>query len=85
MKDTPHTKAELEKILLRVLPPIVPRHKCQTHLGDLFSGPYLANLDSAGLGPRSVKFGRKVAYLREDLVAWLLDRMDDEKGGKSNE
>jgi predicted DNA-binding transcriptional regulator AlpA len=31
----------------------------------------MANLDSQGRGPKAVKSGRRVAYLREDLVAWL--------------
>ena len=75
MKQPSHTKAELRESLLQSLPPIVPRHKVGSHLGDLFSEAYLSNLDSAGLGPRRVKFGRKAAYMREDLVEWLLSRL----------
>lgn len=85
MKQGSHTKAELEGILLRILPPIVPRQEIRLYLGDLFSRAYLANLNCVGLGPRAVKFGRKVAYVREDLISWLLDRMASEKGANADE
>lgn len=85
MKQPPHTKAGLRESLLQSLPPIVPRHKIRTYLGDLFSEAYLANLDSAGLGPRRVKFGRKASYMRDDLVAWLLNRLEVEEGDMSDE
>lgn len=58
-------------ILLKTLPPIIPRKNITTHLGGLISSGYLANLDSQGRGPRALKSGGRVAYLREDLVEWL--------------
>jgi len=58
-------------ILLKTLPPMVARKDINMHLGGLISSGYLANLDSKGLGPRALKSGRRVAYIREDLVEWL--------------
>jgi hypothetical protein len=63
-------KADIS-ILLRTLPPVIARKDINVHLGGLISSGYLANLDSKGLGPKALKSGRRVAYLREDLVAWL--------------
>lgn len=50
---------------------MVARKDINTHLGGLISSGYLANLDSKGRGPRALKSGRRVAYIREDLVEWL--------------
>ena len=50
---------------------VIARKDINVHLGGLISSGYLANLDSKGLGPKALKSGRRVAYLREDLVAWL--------------
>lgn len=58
-------------ILLKTLPPVIARKDLNVYLGGLISSGYMANLDSKGLGPKSVKSGRRVAYIREDLVAWL--------------
>lgn len=68
MKDS--QKPDLS-ILLKTLPPMVARKDINTHLGGLISSGYLANLDSKGRGPRALKSGRRVAYIREDLVEWL--------------
>ena len=69
-------KKELRERLTKSLPPLIARHTIRTYLGDIFSEAYLANLDSQGLGPRKVKFGRKAAYMREDFIEWLLNRME---------
>ncbi|MDL2279579.1 hypothetical protein LJC15_02810 [Desulfovibrio sp. OttesenSCG-928-G11] len=71
-------KKELRNILTQTLPPVIARHKISDYLGGVFSEKYLANLNSAGLGPRRIKFERKAAYLREDLIDWLLSRIHDE-------
>lgn len=57
--------------LLKALPPLVLRKNIEKHLDGFISSGYLANLDSQGRGPKAVKTGRKVGYLREDLVSWL--------------
>lgn len=58
-------------ILANNLPPVIARKDISQYLGGLISSGYLANLDSLGKGPTSIKSGRRVAYLREDLIAWL--------------
>lgn len=70
-------KTKLKEQLIKNLPPIIARCKISYYMGDLLSEAYLANLDSLGIGPPRVKFGRKVGYLRDDLVEWLLDRYEE--------
>ncbi len=65
-----HKKANLS-ILENTLPPIIARKDIEHYLGGLISRGYLANLDCQGKGPVAIKSGRRVAYLREDLIAWL--------------
>ena len=65
--------------LLDSLPPIVPRHRIENYLPGIISRGYLQNLDSLGKGPRKVLVGRKVVYMREDLISWLRARMTTEK------
>ncbi len=65
------TKHETLNALQRILPPIIARKDIDRYLGGLISRSYLANLDSKGKGPKSIKTNRRVAYLREDLIAWL--------------
>jgi len=60
--------------LLSSLPPIVPRHQIEHYLPGFISRGYLANLDSLGLGPRKIRIGSKIGYLREDLISWLKKR-----------
>ena len=56
------------------LPPIISRDRIEALLGGVISSKTLANLDSLGLGPKRMRIGRKVAYLTEDLLAWLSER-----------
>ncbi|UJX40892.1 hypothetical protein K9F62_19765 [Desulfovibrio sp. JY] len=60
--------------LRETLPPILARKKIDRYLGGIISQGYLANLDSEGTGPRRVRVGGTVGYLREDLIAWLEER-----------
>ncbi|TVM14162.1 hypothetical protein DPQ33_17775 [Oceanidesulfovibrio indonesiensis] len=60
--------------LLNSLPPIVARSDIEKHLGGIISRGYLENLDSEGKGPRRIRVGKRVGYLREDLVEWLEKR-----------
>lgn len=57
------------------LPLIIPRCRIEEYLPGLISRRYLANLDSAGLGPKKVRIGAKVGYLRSDLIVWLCQRI----------
>lgn len=80
MHDGTNWKQELRNTLTLTLPPVVARHKIHDCLGGVISEKYLANLDSSGNGPRRFKFGRKTAYLREDLIDWLISRLPAESG-----
>lgn len=62
--------AELEL----TLPPILSRVEVPRLTGGLISAGRLANLDCLGLGPRTIKVGRKVGYIRSDFVAWMRTR-----------
>jgi hypothetical protein len=57
-----------------VLPPIIWRHRWNDlakKYGLPFRRGYLQNLDSLGKGPPKQCFGKRIAYRREDLIAWL--------------
>lgn len=56
------------------LPPVVALNKIDRYWGGLISKGYLANRDSQGLGPRRIRLGGRIGYLREDLIAWLEGR-----------
>lgn len=56
---------------------IVARSEVRNFTGGLISEKYLANLDSLGEGPPSIKIGRKRAYPVVPFVAWLEGRMED--------
>lgn len=58
------------------LPPIVPRNEIERYLGSCISRGYLQNLDSLGKGPKRIKLGQKICYLREDLIEWLEERAE---------
>ncbi len=70
-------KSETLSALEKILPPVIARKDIERYLGGLISRTYLANLDSMGKGPKSIKTNRCVAYLREDLIAWLDKRLKD--------
>ena len=70
--------------LTKQLPPIIARNKIDRYLGGLISRGYLQNLDSAGKGPRRIKLGRRVGYMREDLISWLQERSSIEGGPTSD-
>lgn len=60
------------------LPPLIFRKEIQKVLGGFISRRTMANLDSAGLGPKGrVRIGRLVCYERDSLVSWLNERMSD--------
>ena len=57
--------------LKTALPPLISRNHIEKFLGGVISAKTLANLDSEGKGPKRMRIGRKIAYLTEDLLAWL--------------
>jgi len=50
---------------------IVARSEVAKFSGGLLNPRTMANYDSVGIGPRKIKFGKKVAYAVEDLIAWM--------------
>jgi hypothetical protein len=66
--------SDLYADLEQTLPPIFARTEVPRLLGGLISAGRLANLDSLGQGPRMIKLGRKVGYIRADFIAWMRSR-----------
>ena len=60
-----------------ILPMIMTRKDVGIYLRNIISPRYLANLDGKGLGPKKTYIGKKVAYRREDFIAWLQSRQRD--------
>jgi hypothetical protein len=52
-------------------PPIIPASMLPRLLEDAYTKKTLANMRWMGKGPKAHKLGRKVVYLRKDVVAWL--------------
>lgn len=67
----PDAYTELE----RSLPPILSRSEVPKLTGGLISSGRLANLDSEGKGPRSIRLGRKIGYTRSDFISWMRSRV----------
>lgn len=57
--------------LRKALPPMIARHDIERYLGGVISRGYLQNLDSEGKGPKKCRIGKKVGYMRDDLISWL--------------
>jgi len=73
--DVPEDRcmAELVEELKRALPPLLPRPQLKKY-GWPYSDGYMANLDSVGLGPKRIRCGSRVVYLRDSLIEWLISR-----------
>lgn len=68
-------KVDLEILCERWPSPIVAREEVGRFTGGAISPRYLANLDSAGLGPPGrFKLGRKNCYFTTPLIRWLQER-----------
>jgi hypothetical protein len=71
---------ECNKISLQALAdkwpaPVVVREKIEIFSGGAITVKTIANLDSAGLGPKGrFRIGRKVCYPVNELVNWLESR-----------
>lgn len=64
---------ELVEELTAALPVLVPRSHLKKY-GWPYAEGYMANLDSAGLGPKRIRCGSRVVYLRDSLIEWLANR-----------
>lgn len=60
--------------LEQTLPPIIARVEVPRFAPGLISVGRLANLDSEGKGPRTIRIGRKTGYTRKDFIDWISGR-----------
>ena len=74
---------ELMKKLQHDLPPAFGRMAVDKLLPGIITSKTMANLDSAGLGPKSYKCGRKVFYQKDAFLDWLSRRVRSIEGGRS--
>lgn len=56
---------------------IVARREVKKFTGGIMSEKYIANLDSLGSGPPSIKIGRQRACPVSSFILWLESRMED--------
>jgi len=73
---------EIRKYLTETLPPIIARSEVEKLTGGLVKRSTLSSYDSRGQGVSNpIKFASadkvrgKVAYRRDDLINWIVDRM----------
>ena len=73
---------EMRKSLTETLPPIIARSEVEKLTGGLVKRSTLSSYDSKEQGvPNPLKFASvdgvrgRVAYMRDDLVNWIIDRM----------
>ena len=54
---------------------MVSRTEIEKFTGGIISEKYIANLDSAGKGPKGrIRIGRKIAYNVDSVIRWLESR-----------
>ena len=61
--------------ILPTLPYWLTRKDIKRYFGSLISPKYLANLDSAGKGPKMKIICNKATYTRPDFIEWLKRRV----------
>lgn len=67
-------RADLEK----ALPPLIAREAIAKYTGNLYSSKTMSVYDSIGKGiPNPVRLGRKIAYTKENLINWLISRLEE--------
>ena len=70
--------------LSKALPVTFSRSVAASHLQGILSQGTLANLDSRGEGPESVRIGRCVCYERETFLRWLSGRIQSQRPGRAS-
>lgn len=74
---TESERTELKNKLNKEFPPIIARADIAIITGGVLKPSYMANLDCQGCGVANpVKMDKKVVYLRENLVDFIVDRMN---------
>lgn len=68
-----------------LLPPIFSRETASKMIGGIFSPKTLSNFDAAGKRPKKkIKIGKRVAYEKDDFVAWLQGVIGMENNHRAN-
>lgn len=76
--NTMKSKDVLDK-LVQSLPEYFPRSELGSLTHKVFSGNYIRNLMSKGVGPAGTRVGNKVIIFRTDFAAWLNAKYDSSK------
>lgn len=72
------TLAQIRADLEKALPPLVAREAIAKYTGHLYSPTTMAAYDSRGKGiPNPVRLGKKIAYTKENLINWLISRLEE--------
>jgi len=57
--------------------PYVARHQVAKFSGGLLNPGTMANHDCKGNGPKgNIRIGRNIAYNVEELITWMINRVD---------
>lgn len=72
------TIQQLEENLKKMWPPLIAREKIAEYTGGLYTAGTMATYDAKGVGvPNPVRIdGRKVAYVKEELINWIIKKME---------
>lgn len=54
--------------------PIVPRPKVGDFSGGMLNPKTMANMDSLGIGPQTLKYNKRVFYRVDHLLEWMEQR-----------
>ncbi len=54
----------------------VAREKVEEFSGGILHSRTMANIDSQGIGPEKVRFGRKIAYPVDSLIMWMENKLE---------
>lgn len=75
MIDFQKLREEYEK----TWPPVIAREEIARYTGGLYQPATMEAYDARGIGVKnSIRFsGRKIGYPKQDLIDWLISRMED--------
>lgn len=71
-----HAKFDPSELANKWPSAIVARKDIAKFTGGLLSPKTMANLDSLGKGPPSMKWGRQMVYPLKTFIPWFADRME---------
>jgi len=65
--------------------PLVARKEVSKFSGGLLCPRTMANLDARRIGPPKIKIGKKVGYLKRELIQWMRNRDVGQKNDEGTE